>query len=146
MRIFLDANILFSAAKSAGAIRHLLLNLGSNGQNFIVDEYVTTEARRNLSNKANQDAIQYFETLLLQLEVNPVQHQLRRAGSTAKESTEWLPEKDRPVLLAAIALKCDALVTGDRTHFGAGYGKTFGGVTIYSPAQLAQALFAKPQI
>ena len=45
--------------------------------------------------------------------------------------------KDRPVLLAAIALRCEALVTGDRTDFGAGFGKAFGGVTIYSPAQLA---------
>jgi hypothetical protein len=52
----------------------------------------------------------------------------------------WLPEKDRPVLLAAMALKCNALVTGDRTHFGPGYGKSFDGVTIYSPAQLAQAI------
>jgi hypothetical protein len=53
----------------------------------------------------------------------------------------WLPEKDQPVLVAAMALKCDALVTGDRTHFDPGYGKTFGGVTVYSPAQLAQAVF-----
>ena len=40
-----------------------------------------------------------------------------------------------------MALKCDALVTGDRTHFGAGYGKVFDGVTIYSPAQLVLAVF-----
>ena len=55
----------------------------------------------------------------------------------------WLPEKDRPVLLAAIALRCDALVTGDKTHFGIGYGQNFAGVTLYQPAQLALALLAK---
>ena len=43
-----------------------------------------------------------------------------------------LPEKDRPVLAAAIRLECGALITGDRTHLGAFYGKTLGGVTIYS--------------
>jgi len=37
-------------------------------------------------------------------------------------------------------LKCGALVTGDRTHFGAGYGKSFGGVTIHTPRALAEAL------
>lgn len=59
----------------------------------------------------------------------------------AQSAAFWLPEKDRPVLLAAMALKCDALLTGDRTHFGPGYGKTFEGVTIYSPAELALAVF-----
>lgn len=42
--------------------------------------------------------------------------------------------------LAAIALQCEALVTGDRADFGAGFGKTFGGVTIYAPAELARAV------
>jgi hypothetical protein len=46
------------------------------------------------------------------------------------------------VLAAAIRLECDALVTGDRTHFGAFYGKTLGDVTIYSPRLLAEALVA----
>ena len=49
----------------------------------------------------------------------------------------WLPEKDRPVLAATIRLRCDALVTGDRTHLGAGYGRAFGGMTIHSPRALA---------
>lgn len=53
---------------------------------------------------------------------------------------EWLPEKDRPVLGAAVRLCCDVLVTGDRTHFGAGCGHVFGGVTILSPRLLAERL------
>lgn len=52
----------------------------------------------------------------------------------------WLPEKDRPVLLAAMALACDALVTGDSTHFGRGYGKRFEGVTVCSPRLLAELI------
>jgi len=31
-------------------------------------------------------------------------------------------------------------VTGDRTHFGALYGKTVAGVAIHSPRSLAEAL------
>jgi hypothetical protein len=45
------------------------------------------------------------------------------------------------VLAAAIALGCDALVTGDRTHFGAGYGKRFAGVTIHSPRSRIERVF-----
>ena len=51
-----------------------------------------------------------------------------------------LPANDRPVLAAAIHLNCDALVAGDRTHFGALYGRTIHGVTIHSPRSLAEAL------
>lgn len=136
MRIFLDANVLFSAARSAGAIRLLVRELHVAGHILVADEYVATEARRNISAKAGGKAVDYLQALLTQLEVNNVQYPTR-----VRAATIWLPEKDRPVLVAAIALKCDALVTGDRTHFGSGYGKVFDGVTIYSPAQLAQAVF-----
>lgn len=136
MRIFLDANVLFSAARSAGAIRLLVRELHVAGHILVADEYVATEARRNISAKAGGEAVDYLQALLTQLEVTNVQYPTR-----VRAATIWLPEKDRPVLVAAIALKCDALVTGDRTHFGSGYGKVFDGVTIYSPAQLAQAVF-----
>ena len=139
MRIFLDANILFSAAKSAGAIRQLLDRLNKCGHTLVADDYVIAEARRNLTRKSGGDgslAITYLETLLQQSEVSHVQHSLHRV-TFASTDTHWLPEKDRPVLLAAMALKCDVLVTGDRADFGEGFGKTLGGVVIYSPAQLA---------
>ncbi len=136
MRIFLDANILFSAAKSTGAIRQLLGQLNESRYTLVADDYVVAEARRNLIRKAGSDAITYLEALLQQSEVSHVQHSLHRMTSPSSD-TDWLPEKDRPVLVAAIALKCEALVTGDRADFGIGFGKTFGGVMICSPAQLA---------
>ena len=46
MRIFLDANILFSAAKSDGAVRRLLHRLLEGGHECHVDGYVVEEARR----------------------------------------------------------------------------------------------------
>lgn len=140
MRIFLDANVLFSAAKSAGAIRQLLHELHAANHRLVADEYVATEARRNVIAKASSDALDYLEALLTQIEVSAVQY-----PATAQTTLLWLPEKDRPVLAAAMALKCAALVTGDRTHFGPGYGKTFDGVTVFSPAQLAQAILSPSQ-
>lgn len=48
MRIFLDANILFSAAKTDRAVRHLLDLLHADGHEILADGYVLEEARRNL--------------------------------------------------------------------------------------------------
>jgi uncharacterized protein len=136
MRVFLDANVLFSAAKSDGAVRELLLLLERPGHQRCVDTYVSEEARRNLGAKA-PDRISFLETLLLRM---------KRAGAQridpALETSLPSPAKDRPVLAAAIHQGCDALVTGDRTHFGALYGRTIRGVAIHSPRSLAQALLA----
>ena len=136
MRIFLDANVLFSAAKSAGAIRRLLHDLHAEGHILVADEYVATEARRNVSAKVGGDAADYLAALLSRIEVSLVHY-----PAASQALLHWLPDKDRPVLMASMVLKCDALVTGDRTHFGSGYGKTFGGVTVFSPAQLAEKIW-----
>ena len=65
-----------------------------------------------------------------------------QAHPVSLRETLAIPEKDRSVLAAASRLACDVLVTGDRTHFGAFYGKTLGGVTIHSPQSLAENVFA----
>ena len=135
MRVFLDANILFSAAKSAGAVRELLRLALDSGHECWVDDYVIIEARRNLAAKV-PDALTAFEALLERLHISPAQ-----APGPELKLINWLPEKDRAVLAAAIRLRCDALVTGDRTHFGPGYGKVFVGVAIHSPRSFAERLF-----
>ena len=141
MRIFVDANVLFSAARSAGAIRTLMQMVQSTGHALAADAYVVAEARRNLEAKAGADALLYLESLLAQMEVC----QLSYAEVAHEQSlVGWLPEKDQPVLLAAMAMQCDVLLTGDRTHFGAGYGKTFAGVTLYAPTHLARMLWLPP--
>ena len=134
MRVFLDANILFSAAKSDGAVRALVSLLCDRGHECWVDAYVVAEARRNLASKGPQ-AVQVLQALLGRLQIAPA----ALVTGTAVE-LDWLPPKDRPVLAAAIRLGCDALVTGDRKHFGSAYGQQVGGVTIHSPRSLAEAV------
>lgn len=137
MRVFLDANILFSAAKSDGAVRALLRLLRERGHQCRADAYVVTEARRNLEAKG-PEALGALDQILAAVEVAATSH----GTPVTPTNLDWLPEKNRPVLAAAIGLRCDALVTGDRTHFGPGYGHTFGGVTIHSPRSLAEWLLA----
>ena len=140
MRVFLDANILFSAAKSDGAVRLLLDLLLEAGHDCCVDGYVVEEARRNLAAKAPH-GVAALEAMASRFHRSGFQH-----ADRALEATLPLPAKDQPVLAAAIRHGCGALVTGDRSHFGALYGKTFSGVKIHSPRSLAEALFSAPRI
>lgn len=136
MRIFLDANILFSAAKTDGAVRRLLQLLQAGGHVLVADSYVVEEARRNLMRKTSGLPREALDALLTVVEVTP-----SGTGLMAQPTwLEWLPAKDRPVLAAAARLGCNVLVTGDSTHFGSGYGNTFSGVLVLSPAMAAEAL------
>ena len=134
MRIFLDADVLFSAAKSDGAVRQLLMLLEKSGHECCADGYVIEEARRNLIAKAS-DRVVALDRLLSRMQTAGAQR-----SDTALEASLPLPAKDRPVLAAAIGQSCTVLVTGDRRHFGALYGRTIHGVTIHSPRSLAEAL------
>jgi len=132
VRIFLDANILFSAARSDGAVRQLLALVEAAGHVLCADVYVLVEARRNLAAKT-PGGLPVLEAISARIKIGGL-----IAGSPLPPELMALPEKDRPVLAAAIHYHCDILVTGDRTHFGQFYGKTIQGVTVLSPAMLAE--------
>ena len=134
MRVFLDSNILFSAAKTNAAVRALLALLSDCGHALVVDGYVVAEARRNLLSKV-PSAIQSFDALLGDAEIAPF-----RADRLPADMATLIAAKDRPVMAAAIRLRCDALVTGDSTYFGQLYGTVRHGVAIHSPRSLAEAL------
>src|SRR5437867_5374793 len=136
MRAFLDANVLFSPAKSDGAVRRLLDLLIEPGHECWADGFVAEEARRNLAAKF-PDGLPVLDALLSRLRTGPI-----HTPDSALEDGLPLPAKDRPVLAAAIRHGCEALVTGDRAHFGRLYGKAIHGVTIHSPRSIAETLLA----
>jgi len=77
-----------------------------------------------------------LETLVARLQVATL-----LADPAVVEAPAAFPEKDRPALAAAVMLGCQALVTGDRSHFGPLYGRSFGTVVIHSPRPLFEAFF-----
>lgn len=134
MRIFLDANVLFSAARSDGAVRQLLSDLIRARHELWADGYVAEEARRNLAVKA-PGGIDALETLIGKITRAPI-----ATTTSVVDAGLGPPERDRPVLAAAIQYRCDILVTGDRTHFGRLYGTVIAGVEVLAPAALAARL------
>jgi uncharacterized protein len=122
--IFLDANVLFSAAYRPDAGLRKLWKLPE--ARLITSVYAAEEARRNLSHPKQRREL---EELLDPVEIVPT------ATSTEHPlfSTIELPDKDRPVLLAAIGVGATHLLTGDFRHSGPYYGKRVEGVLILSP-------------
>ena len=134
MRIFLDANILFSAAFSDGAVQRLIKDLKRSACILVADRYVIEEALRNLSIH-RPEAVSELHEIVKSLTVVPT-----RLVSAKIPVNIQLPEKDIPVLAGAISSGCDILMTGDSRHFGQLFGQTVGGVTIRSPVDIARAV------
>lgn len=124
-RLFLDANVLFSAAyrRDAGVSRLWELPDAT----LLTSGYALEEARRNLETEERK---QRLGRLADDLEV------IAEAGVTALPEDVHLPEKDRPILRAALRSNATHLVTGDRTHFGPYFGEEIEGIRVVRPADL----------
>lgn len=132
MRIFLDANILFSASLP-GSRTGKFLRLVAGRVEWVTSAYAVEEARRNL---ARQSPVALAEFLLL------VQT-LHLVAGTVSLPEFGLPAKDRPILGAAVAAGCTHLLTGDFKHFGPLFGRKIGGVRVISMRMLADEFVAR---
>ena len=122
-RLFLDANVLFSAAYKAES---RLLQLWRLKEVVLCSSrYAVEEARVNLGAEAQKEALEKVSAVLKFFE----------AADRALPRGIVLPEKDSPILLAAIAARATHLLTGDVQHFGRYFGSKFEGVCIMPPAQ-----------
>lgn len=129
MRVFLDANILFSAALSHSRMR-AFLDVLSEWAECLTNSYALEEARRNLTVKFPA-SVKSLEHLVKHCEI---------VVQLAPDLKVELPLKDMPVLRGAIAGHATHLLTGDERDFGKFWGKTIQGVKIVSPRILAEEL------
>lgn len=93
---------------------------------LLASSYAAQEAANNLSLKDQQVRLR---NLLASVEM---------VGSDLGINATFgiaLPDKDRPILAAAIEAKADFLLTGDVKHFGMYFQKTICGVRIILPAE-----------
>jgi len=122
-RIFLDANILFSVAYGSPGLNRFW-ELAKKGRcTLFTSNYVVEKARRNL---INSEQLKKLSTYLSKVRIVP------EVDPDIPCPIE-LPKKDRPVMLAALSIKADYLITGDTIHFGKYFGQTVSGVKICRP-------------
>jgi predicted nucleic acid-binding protein len=125
-RLFLDANVLFSAAyrRDAG-VRRLW---GLEEVELLTSAYAIEEASRNLSSAERRSVLQELleGVRVSNLLADPAEHPEIQASNP--------PEKDLPILQAAVVGGATHLVTGDRWHFGHLLGKKVAGVRVVRPA------------
>ena len=122
-RIFLDANVLFSAAYRADS--GLLAFWKLRDVVLCSSRYAIEEAKINLDEEAQRRRLAQLTPAL----------QVFDARQRALPSGITLPEKDAPILLAAMEAQATHLVTGDVRHFGPYFGKTVQGVLVVTPAE-----------
>ena len=135
-RIFLDANILFSVAYGSPGLNRLWKSTRQKRYTLFASDFVVEEARRNLFLHEQMERLEgYVSEVRIVPEVDPT-----------LPCPIDLPEKDRPVLMAAISIKADYLITGDSTHFGKYFGQTVNGVKICRPQRLSRQTSAEEKI
>jgi predicted nucleic acid-binding protein len=130
VKIFLDANILFSGANCGSNLQKLLFMLATDHE-LVTSDFARIEASRNLDAKRPQWREGLAELLG---QVTVANREAPLPGDFA------LAEKDRPILAAAISAGCKILLTGDRRDFGFLFGRTIQGVKILSPADFAREI------
>lgn len=136
MKLFLDANVIFTAAYSAQGLSRGLFRLAAVGKCALcTSAFAHEEAVRNMQKKA-PDKLADLTMLIQQVKIYP------------EPNPQWvilaerlpLAVKDAPVLAAALQGKVDVFVTGDRRNFGHLFGQVLEGVKILTPSDALDAV------
>ena len=110
MKLFLDANVLFTAAHNPRGKAALVIDLGRQGHwQLWSSTYALEEARRSLAWKFPEsvDALRAVVGVVLIVE-----------QAAAGVFPPGLSQKDRPIFQAAAACEASHLLTGDLKDFG----------------------------
>ena len=128
-RLFLDANILFSAAyRSDAGVQRLWTAPNSE---LVTSDYAIEEATRNL---ADADQRERLDGLLESVEIVP-----SRVLDPDLRGNVQLRDKDWPILSGAVAAGATHLITGDVRDFGSYFGQKVLGILILPPSKYLQA-------
>jgi predicted nucleic acid-binding protein len=127
-RAFLDANVLFSAAYREGAGLVSLWRLPE--VRLLTSGYAAEEARRNLDTPERRARL---VSLLGGVEI------VQESPRVELSREVHLPEKDEPILRAAIAARATHLLTGDLRDFGHLLGKCVQGIRVLTPGAFVRS-------
>ena len=123
-QVFLDANVLFSAAYRLDTPLRKLFSLPK--VMLVTSAYALEEAKRNLPSGQQRAELERLCNSVEVVSVLPPQGEIPILVK--------LPANDRPILWAAISVRASHLLSGDFKAFDRFYGQTIEGVAIMPPA------------
>jgi hypothetical protein len=124
-RVFLDANLLFIASYHEASRLAPLWQFAD--VRVLTSAYALGEAWRNIDLPAQRIRLASLLAVIELVGELPADEPLARSAG--------LPEKDVPILQAALSGRATHLLTADERHFGPLFGRTIGGVLIQTPAE-----------
>lgn len=126
MRVFLDSSVILSACGSERSLSHLITILAAErGWDLVSAAYCRAETIKNLAKFAPQASAHWQD---LQAHIEWVPNAL-----TTKRPLLLTASKDKPVLISALAAKCEALLTLDTGDFGIVLGTEVYGMHVRTP-------------
>lgn len=140
MKVFLDANVIFSASlPNPGRARALLYEAARCGAMCVSSARALAEAHRNLLSKAPHAMEGYAQMSARIVTVaEPAQVAIDLAHETG------VVAKDAPVFAAALHCGAQMFVTGDMRHFGHLCGTQVEGVLVLPLRDAFDRLVAMP--
>ena len=113
MKLFLDANVIYSAAKSELGASYGIFHLKDKLKIKLVSSRLAlVETERNISEKEDSRVVERFYWLIKAVTIISVE------SSKAKRFYgQTIEEKDAPILFGAKQIKADFLITLDKRHF-----------------------------
>lgn len=122
----MDSSVMLSACGSSKSLSRLITQIApERGWHLISANYCRAETSKNIVKLGAEAVLRWPE---MQTEVEWVPNAL-----TSRKPLLLAASKDKPVLISALAAKCDVLLTLDRTDFALLLGTTVYGMGVSTP-------------
>lgn len=140
MRLFLDTSVLLSAAGSArGGSRFVISEAPARGWTLVTADYCIEEVHRNLPKLGASASGAWHQVVVPTLEFTTVRLALDRPLVFPKA-------KDRPVVITALAARCQWLLTLNQSEFHGNLGSEIYGMRIATPGEFLMNLRDKGRL
>lgn len=126
MKIFLDSSVILSACGSTRSLSRLITEMAvAREWNLVSAAYCRAETQKNIA-KLGPEAIVRWPVLEAMIEWVP-------NALTSRRPMLLTASKDKPVLISALAAKCEVLLTLDKNDFGILLGTKVYGMEVNTP-------------
>lgn len=126
MKIFLDSSVLLSACGSTRSLSRLIMEIAEERHwNLVSSSYCRAETQKNIG-KLGSEAVVRWPVLESSIEWVP-------NALTSRKPLLLAASKDKPVLISALAARCDCLLTLDKNDFEILLGTAVYGMRVDTP-------------